>query len=79
MKILFTKNYGEEKFEKIKELEYDIIYYPEKYVTNNINTNSVDILVNYNPFNTLDICEIINLKYIQTTRVGIVKYQKRSY
>ena len=29
MKVLFTKNYGKEKFDKIKELGYETIYYNE--------------------------------------------------
>ena len=71
MKILFTKNYGKEKFDKIKELGYETIYYNEKVVTNNEDTDNADILVTYNPFKTLDISKMNNLKYIQTTSIGI--------
>lgn len=71
MKVLFTKNYGEEKFDKIRELGYEVIYYNENNVTNNEDTNNVDILVTYNPFKTLDITKMNNLKYIQTTSIGV--------
>ena len=29
MKVLFTKDYGKEKFDKIRELGYEIMYYNE--------------------------------------------------
>ncbi|WP_286315669.1 phosphoglycerate dehydrogenase [Romboutsia ilealis] len=71
MKVLFTKDYGKEKFDKIKELGYEIIYCNENIVTNNEDVDSTDILVTYNPFKTLDINKMDNLKYIQTTSIGI--------
>ena len=71
MKVLFTKDYGKEKFDKIRELGYEIMYYNENIVTNNEDVDSADILVTYNPFRTLDINKMENLKYIQTTSIGI--------
>ena len=71
MKVLFTKNYGEEKFDKIRELGYETIYYNENVVTNNEEVDDIDVLVTYNPFKNLDINKMKNLKYIQTTSVGI--------
>ena len=71
MKVLFTKNYGEEKFDKIRELGYETIYYNENVVTNNEEVDDIDVLVTYNPFKSLDINKMKNLKYIQTTSVGI--------
>jgi len=71
MKVLFTKNYGKEKFDKIKNLGYETIYYNENTITNNDDVDSADILVTYNPFKTLDISKMKNLKYIQTTSIGI--------
>ena len=71
MKVLFTKNYGEEKFDKIRELGYETIYYNENVVTNNEEVDDIDVLVTYNPFKNLDIIKMKNLKYIQTTSVGI--------
>lgn len=76
MKILFTINYGEEKFQKVRELGYEVIYYPEGTVANNEDTNSADILVTYNPFKTLDISKMYNLKYIQTSSVGVDQIPK---
>ena len=71
MKVLFTKDYGKEKFDKIKELGYEAIYYNENTITNNDDVDTADILVTYNPFKTLDISKMKNLKYIQTTSIGI--------
>ena len=71
MKVLFTKDYGKEKFDKIKELGYETIYYNENTITNNDDVDTADILVTYNPFKTLDIGKMKNLKYIQTTSIGI--------
>ena len=71
MKVLFTKDYGKEKFDKIRELGYEIMYYNENIVTNNEDVDSADILVTYNPFRTLDINKMEILKYIQTTSIGI--------
>ena len=47
MKVLFTKDYGKEKFDKIRELGYEIMYYNENIVTNNEDVDSADILVTY--------------------------------
>ena len=47
------------------------MYYNENIVTNNEDVDSADILVTYNPFRTLDINKMENLKYIQTTSIGI--------
>ena len=63
MKVLFTKNYGEEKFDKIRELGYETIYYNENVVTNNEEVDDIDVLVTYNPFKNLDINKMKNLKY----------------
>lgn len=76
MKVLFTHNYGEEKFQKIKDLGYEISYYKENKIKNNEDTDSADVLVTYNPFKTLDISKIKNLKYIQTSSVGVDQIPK---
>lgn len=76
MKVLFTHNYGEEKFQKIKDLGYEISYYKENKIKNNEDTASADVLVTYNPFKTLDISKIKNLKYIQTSSVGVDQIPK---
>lgn len=71
MKVLFTKDYGKERFDKIRELGYETIYYNENTVTNNEDVDTADVLVTYNPFKTLDISKMKKLKYIQTTSIGI--------
>ena len=76
MKVLFTMNYGEDKFQKIRDLGYEVTYYHENKVSNNADTDDADILVTYNPFNTLDISKMNKLKYIQTTSVGVDQIPK---
>ncbi len=76
MKVLFTMNYGEDKFQKIRDLGYEVTYYHENKVSNNDDTDDSDILVTYNPFNTLDISKMNKLKYIQTTSVGVDQIPK---
>ncbi|MBO3444671.1 phosphoglycerate dehydrogenase [Clostridium sp. CCUG 7971] len=76
MKVLFTHNYGEEKFQKIRDLGYEVTYYKESKIQNNEDTDSADVLVTYNPFKTLDISKINNLKYIQTSSVGVDQVPK---
>lgn len=76
MKVLCTINYGEEKFQKIEDLGYEVIHYPQKNIKNNEDINSADILVTYDPFETLDISLMKNLKYIQTTSIGIDQVPK---
>jgi phosphoglycerate dehydrogenase-like enzyme len=69
-------NYGEDKFQKIRDLGYEVTYYNENKVSNNDDTDDSDILVTYNPFNTLDISKMNKLKYIQTTSVGVDQIPK---
>ncbi|MGX4601408.1 phosphoglycerate dehydrogenase [Faecalimicrobium sp. JNUCC 81] len=76
MKVLFTHNYGEEKFQKIRDLGYEVTYYKESKIQNNEDTDTADVLVTYNPFKTLDISKINNLKYIQTSSVGVDQVPK---
>ncbi len=78
MKILCTANYGEEKLDKIRDLGYEVLYYNENTVTNNEEINECNILVTYNPFQTLDINQMTNLEYIQTTSVGIDQIPKET-
>ncbi|MEG0842819.1 MAG: phosphoglycerate dehydrogenase [Romboutsia sp.] len=76
MKVLFTINYGEEKFQKIRDLGYDLIHCSQNSVENNEEINDIDVLVTYNPFRTLDINKLKKLKYIQTSSVGIDQIPK---
>ncbi len=76
MKVLFTAKYGENKIQRVRDLGYDVILYKENGIINNDEINECEVMVTYNPFNTLDIKQMTNLKYIQTTSVGIDQIPK---
>ena len=67
MKILITVKISDEQFKKIQDLGYDVVRTSESKVTNSSETDDADILVCYNPFKTLDIEKMKNLKYINHT------------
>lgn len=71
MKALFTYDYGQEKMKKIKDLGYDIILKKEKDIKIEEDIKDIDILACYNPFDTLDISKLDNLKWIQLSSIGI--------
>lgn len=70
MKVLFTVKQNENDLQKIKDLGYDVLYIPENKIHNTEQTDDADVLVTYNPFNSLDISKMKNLKYIMLTSVG---------
>jgi phosphoglycerate dehydrogenase-like enzyme len=76
MKVLFTVKYDEEKLDTIRNLGYEVIYKSERIIENNDEINEVDALVTYDSFSRLDIKQMKNLKYIQTTSVGIDQIPK---
>ncbi len=76
MKVLFTQNYTQEKFDLIRDLGYEVVYCRENKIINNDDINDCDVLVTYNPFATLDISKMNKLKYIQTSSVGIDQIPK---
>lgn len=76
MKILITVKLSDDQFKKIQDLGYDVVYISENKVTNSLETNDADILVCYNPFKTLDIEKMKNLKYIMITSVGFDQIPK---
>ncbi len=76
LKVLFTYDYGKEKMNSIKELGYDIIYVHEKEIQNTKEIEDIDILVCYNPFNSLDISKLTSLKWIQLSSIGIDQVPK---
>ncbi|WP_203635553.1 phosphoglycerate dehydrogenase [Thermobrachium celere] len=76
LKALFTYDYGKEKMKKIEELGYKVIIRDENKVVFEEEFNDVDILVCYNPFSTLDISLIQNLKWIQLSSIGIDQVPK---
>lgn len=71
IKALFTYNYGKEKMDRIKELGYDITIISENTVNNNWDTDNSEILVCYNPFESLDVSKMKSLKWIQLSSIGV--------
>ena len=76
MKVLFNLRVKEEQFNRIKDLGYEVVCIPEKKLQNSAETDDADILVAYNPFETLDISKMKNLKYIILTSVGFDQLPK---
>lgn len=79
---LFTYNYGGDNIKKIEQLGYDIKIIGEKEVRYSDNLKDIEVLVCYNPFETLDITKMKNLKWIQLSSAGIdqlpLEYVKES-
>jgi phosphoglycerate dehydrogenase-like enzyme len=71
MKTLFTYDYGKENMDKIKQLGYELVYVNEKGIKYTDDMSDVDVLVCYNPFETLDISRMKKLKWIQLSSIGI--------
>lgn len=71
MKIVCTQKFSKEQFNMIEQLGYEIKYYREDSIENDIYINESNILITYNPFATLDISKIKKLKYIQLSSIGI--------
>jgi phosphoglycerate dehydrogenase-like enzyme len=69
--VLFTYDYGTSRMNQVRELGYNIIVRNEKDLKYDRSLCDVEILVCYNPFQTLDIKEMINLKWIQLSSIGI--------
>ena len=76
MKVLFNFKIKDEQFQRVNELGYDIICIPDKYIKNSEITDEVDVLVAYNPFQTLDVSKMKKLKYIILTSVGFDQLPK---
>jgi len=71
IKALFTYDYGEEKMNSIKELGYDITIINERDIEYCDEIKETEVLVCYNPFETLDISKMDKLKWIQLSSIGI--------
>ncbi|MBN2260543.1 MAG: dihydrofolate reductase [Clostridiales bacterium] len=71
LKVLFTYGYGKENMTSIADLGYEIYIDSEKTITNNQEYDDVDVLVCYNPFQTLNIHIMKNLKFIQLSSTGV--------
>ncbi|WP_276576077.1 phosphoglycerate dehydrogenase [Oceanirhabdus seepicola] len=70
-KVLFTHDYGEEKFNLIRDMGYEIVYLREDVEFNEEELKDIEVLVCYNPFKNLDISKLDNLKLIQLSSTGI--------
>jgi len=76
IKALFTYNYGKENMKKIEKLGYDITVINEKEIQYKDQLKDIEVLVCYNPFNTLDISLMKNLKWIQLSSTGVDQVPK---
>ena len=71
MKALFTYNYGNEKMDLIRNLGYEVILKDEKNIEYSDDIEDIEVFVCYNPFSTLDITKMKNLKWIQLSSIGV--------
>ncbi len=71
MKALFTHNLGEENFDKIRALGYEVVEMRENEAVYNEDIADVEVLLCYHPFDTLDISKMKNLKWIQLFSAGV--------
>ena len=70
-KALFTYGYGNDSMKKIEELGYDIRVIEEREAKYSDELKDIEVLVCYNPFETLDITKMKKLKWIQLSSAGI--------
>lgn len=76
MKLLVTNKYSDAEIKQIIDLGYEVIYMKESQAIVNDNIKDIEVLVGYNPFKSLDISKLKNLKYIQLSSVGIDQIPK---
>lgn len=70
MKILFTYDYKKKSFDRLRDLGYEVDFWPEKYMANYVGKETIDILVCYNPFPFIDLKDFKQLKNIFLSSVG---------
>ncbi|MBZ9689648.1 phosphoglycerate dehydrogenase [Clostridium estertheticum] len=71
IKALFTYNYGGEKMKDIENFGYDIKVEKEQDLIYSDDLAEVEVLICYDPFKTLEIDKMKNLKWIQLSSIGI--------
>lgn len=71
VKVLFTYDYGKDNMSRVKALGYDIMLANEKDVSFSEVMKDIEVMVCYNPFNTLDISLMKGLRWIQLSSIGI--------
>ena len=70
IKALVTYNYGNDSIKKIGDLGYDISVIDEREIRYSDDLKDIEVLVCYNPFQTLDITKMKSLKWIQLSSAG---------
>lgn len=70
-KVLFTYDYGDLKMDKVRDLGYDLLIRKEVNLEYDEQLEDVEVLVCYNPFQTLDIKALKKLKWVQLSSIGI--------
>lgn len=71
IKAVFTYDYGEERMNKVRDLGYEILLYPEKNLVYDAPMADAEVMVCYSPFKTLDISRMTGLKWIQLSSIGV--------
>jgi phosphoglycerate dehydrogenase-like enzyme len=71
IKVLFTYDYGKEKMDMIEKLGYEVTIKREAGMKYTEDLKDAEILVCFNPFDTLDITPMISLKLILLSSIGI--------
>lgn len=71
MKVLFTYDYGKEKMDHIESLGCEIILRNEKGLVYDEGMAGAEVLVCYNPFDTLDLEKLGDLKLILLSSIGV--------
>lgn len=71
IEVIFTYDYGKDRMDLIKAFGYNTKVVDEKTITNSENIKNSEVLVCYNPFNTLNISLMKSLKWIQLSSIGI--------
>ncbi|MBB6697016.1 phosphoglycerate dehydrogenase [Clostridium algidicarnis] len=75
-KCLVTYNYGSDEIKKMEELGYEIIVKKEHKLNYDTELEDVEVLVCYDPFESLDILKMKRLKWIQLSSIGIDQLPK---
>ena len=76
IKAVFTFDYYPDKIKKFEALGYDITFIDEKEIAYSDNLKDTEVLICYNPFSTLDISKLQNLKWIQLASIGVDQVPK---
>jgi len=76
IKALFTYDYGKERMESIRKLGYELLVKGESGISYTEELEDVEVLVCYNPFDSLDISKMKKLKWIQLSSIGIDQVPK---